>query len=62
MNAKGRWLGWLAGLLSVFAPRKITPEICRRDRRTGTQRIGVRFTERLRNHFRTHWIKSSRSD
>ncbi len=62
MNAKGRRLGWLAGLLAVFAPRKAKPDTPRRDVRTGTQRIGVRFTERLRDHFRTHWVKSSRGE
>lgn len=62
MNAKGRRLGWLAAMLSVFAPRSAKSDAPLRDMRTGTQRIGIRFTERLRDHFRTRWIKSSRSD
>lgn len=60
MNAKSRRLGWLAGVLSVLAPRKAKPAAPGREFRIGTQRMGVRWTDRLRDHFRTHWIKSSR--
>jgi len=60
MNAKGRRLGWLAGVLSVFAMHKAKPAASDREFRIAAQRIGVRWTDRLRDHFRTHWIKSSR--
>ncbi|MCK4293018.1 MAG: hypothetical protein KAY65_07460 [Planctomycetes bacterium] len=48
------------GILSVFgkAPRKpTTDDLSRADFKTSTQRLGVRFTEKIRNVFRFKWIK-----
>jgi hypothetical protein len=55
-------LGLLAGaILSMFgkSPTKATADDFRRaDFATSTQRLGVRFTERMRNIFRLAWLKA----
>jgi hypothetical protein len=55
------FLGFLAGgLLSLFgkSPAKPTTEDFRRmEFRTSTQRLGIRFTEKIRNVFRFKWIR-----
>ena len=63
-NRKAVWLGYAAGLLSHLHLRR-TPRITGRDLRkhdfpTTTQRMGVRFTERIRDTFRFRWLKRSR--
>ncbi len=56
-----RWLGFLGGLiaqLSKTAPPDVTrADLHRQDYSTSTQRLGVRFTERVRNVFRLRWIR-----
>jgi len=55
------FLGFLAGaLLSVFGkkPSKPTAEDLRRaEFITSTQRLGIRFTEKIRRFFRFKWLK-----
>jgi hypothetical protein len=56
-------LGSLAGgVLSIFgkSPAKTTTDDLRQmDFKTSTQRLGVRFTEKIRQVFRFKWIRKS---
>jgi hypothetical protein len=57
---KNTVIGYVAGLLaSAFGKRpKITAEDFKRmEFSTNTQRLGVRFTDRIRDVFRFKWIK-----
>jgi hypothetical protein len=60
-SVKALWLGLAAGLIArLFRTRlpEITGEdLQRNDYPTSTQRMGVRFTERIRNAFRFRWIR-----
>ncbi len=53
--------GFIAGwLLSIFgrSPAKPTDDdLARADFKANTQRLGVRFTERIRDIFRFKWIR-----
>jgi len=53
------FLGFLAGLLSVFgkAGKVRTRDMQRADFRSSTQRMGVRFTEKIREVFRFRWLR-----
>jgi hypothetical protein len=47
-------------LLSVFGKKKIKPtaeDVKRLDFNTSTQRMGLRFNEKMRNIFRLRWVK-----
>lgn len=54
-------LALIAGLLlSIFgkSPAKPTPaDLQQAEFKTSTQRLGIRFTERIRNVFRFKWIR-----
>ncbi len=54
-------LGFAAGLILVFFPksaRKPTvDDLKRAEFKTSTQRLGIRFTERIRQVFRFKWLK-----
>ena len=54
-------LGWLAGaLLSVSGKAKAKPTaraLSRAEFKTSTQRLGVRFTEKIRKVFRFRWLR-----
>jgi hypothetical protein len=57
---QGRHLGSIAGLLLALFGRKrrVTPSDLREaDFPTSTQRIGLRFTDKLRNAFRPRWLR-----
>ena len=58
------WLGWAGGVLAQLCQRrrlKVTPQDLRcHDYRTSTQRLGVRFTERVRHTFRFRWLRKMR--
>ena len=60
-SRKGAWLGFLAGVMSRLTHRslpKITPtDLKKHDHPANTQRLGLRFTERVRDTFRFKWIK-----
>ena len=44
--------------LSPRARRPLSPrELCRRDWRTDTAGMGLRFTERLRDRWRRRWLR-----
>jgi hypothetical protein len=57
------FLGWLAGgLLSVFGKSPAPPDhddLKRTEFKTSTQRLGIRFTERIRKVFRFRWIRKA---
>lgn len=59
----GLVLGFLAGvLLSIFgkSPAKSTvDDLQRAEFKTSTQRLGIRFTERIRDVFRFRWLRRS---
>ena len=64
MNLRNRLnacIGAIAGaVLSVFGGRRRKPtpaDYQRIEFRTSTQRLGIRFTERIRNVFRFKWIR-----
>lgn len=51
-----------AGLLTVFgkSPAKpTTKDLNRMEFKSSTQRLGIRFSERIREVFRFRWIKKS---
>jgi hypothetical protein len=60
MNA---FFGFIAGIISaVFGSRTVKPnakDLKNADFSTSTQRLGVRFTDRIRDVFRFRWIKKS---
>ncbi|MCX5635481.1 MAG: hypothetical protein NTW55_06575 [Planctomycetota bacterium] len=60
-NEKRTLLGLLAGgLLSIFgkSTTKLTAEDFRKaEFKTSTQRLGISFTERVRDIFRFKWLK-----
>jgi hypothetical protein len=55
------WLGLAGGLLSRLVPGRLAPvhssDLKTHDYPVSTQRIGVRFTERIRDTFRFRWIR-----
>ncbi len=55
------FLGLLAGgILSMFGKlrSKLTPDDLKKvEFKTSTQRLGVRFTERIRRVFRARWLR-----
>jgi hypothetical protein len=61
---RNSFFGLLAGgLLSLFgkAPAKARlDDFKRADFRTSTQRLGIRFSEKIRDVFRFKWLKASR--
>ena len=58
------FLAFVAGLLlSIFgkSPAKPTSaDLQRAEFKTSTQRLGIRFTERIRDVFRFKWIRKQR--
>ena len=58
----GSWLGAVAGrALTLFGKRAkpATDDLQRAEFKTSTQRMGVRFTDKIRNVFRSRWLKKS---
>lgn len=59
--SKARWLGFVGGLLPYLfrtsRPEITSADLRRQDYPTSTQRLGVRFTERIRRAFRGRWIR-----
>jgi hypothetical protein len=58
---KGLFLGSIAArLMSLFGKSPAKPaaeDLGRMEFKTSTQRLGVRFTERIRDAFRFRWIR-----
>jgi len=59
----GSFFGSLAGLLCLMfgkSPAKPTEDDLKQARfKTSTQRLGVRFTEKIRDVFRSRWIRKT---
>ncbi len=51
----GRAVGWL--LASRPAGRITSDDLAKAEFKTSTQRLGVRFTDRIRGVFRFKWVK-----
>jgi hypothetical protein len=62
-SGKATWLGYAASLLSRLHVRRrhkaTSAELRKHDFPASTQRMGIRFTERIRDTFRFRWIKRS---
>ncbi|RKY08868.1 MAG: hypothetical protein DRP65_08560 [Planctomycetota bacterium] len=55
-------LGLIAAVASALfgkSPKTSIDDIKRADFKTSSQRIGVRFTDKIRNVFRSRWLKKS---
>ena len=55
-------LGLIAAVASMLfgkSPKTSAGDIKRADFKTSSQRIGVRFTDKMRNVFRNRWLKRS---
>ena len=61
---KAAWFGCIAGLLSRLRIRRASAitadDLRKRDYPASTQRMGLRFTERIRDTFRFRWLKRTR--
>jgi len=58
----GSRLGFIASVASALfgkSPKTSIHDIKRADFGTNSQRIGVRFTDKIRNVFRNRWLKKS---
>jgi len=57
----GSLLGFFAGaLLSIFGkspPKPTAGDLKQTEFKTSTQRLGVRFTEKIRDVFRFRWLR-----
>jgi len=58
---KSSVIGFIMGMLSsIFGksqPRPTTADLQHAEFKTSTQRLGLRFTERIREVFRFRWIR-----
>jgi hypothetical protein len=56
---KNAFLGSLAALFSTLSrrPKPADKDLKNADFKTGTQSMGIRFTERIRDVFRFRWIR-----
>jgi hypothetical protein len=63
-SRKAAWLGCAASLLSRLRirrmPRITSDDLRKQDYPISTQRMGIRFTERIRDTFRFRWLKRTR--
>ncbi len=55
----GSLLGLIAGVASALFGKATTDDARRVALGTSTQRMGLRFTERVRDVFRNRWLKKS---
>jgi hypothetical protein len=58
-NKKSSRLGFLAGLAALFGRRKKTTaeDMQKLEFKTSAQRIGISFTDKIRDAFRHKWFK-----
>jgi hypothetical protein len=60
MAIRRRFLARIAGRLLVARPKRITSgDLAKADFKT-TQRMGLRFTDRIRDVFRFKWLKTNK--
>ena len=50
------------GVFSKALPKPTANDLSRAEFKTSTQRLGVRFTERIRDVFRFRWIRKTSDD
>ena len=59
-----KFMAFITGLfLSIFAkspPKPTTADLQQAEFKTSTQRLGIRFTEKIRDVFRFKWLKKQR--
>jgi hypothetical protein len=62
-SKRALWLGFAGGWLSQLLGRRLPPvtggDLKKQDYPTSTQRMGVRFTERIRDTFRFRWLRKT---
>jgi len=55
------FLGWLAGVIMSFVGKSVHrptgEDLKRAEFKTSTQRLGIRFTEKIRDVFRFRWLR-----
>jgi hypothetical protein len=60
-SKRALWLGFAGSLLARLLGRRLPPvtgaDLKRHDYPTSTQRMGVRFTKRIRDTFRFRWLR-----
>ena len=59
-NKTNSFLGFLAGLFSLFGKSRAEPtadDLKQAEFKTSTQRLGIRFSERIRDVFRFRWLR-----
>jgi len=65
-SRKAIYLGWataaIARLLHRRPPEPTVADLNKHDYPTSTQRMGVRFSERIRDTFRFRWLRQSNKD
>ncbi len=60
---KNTWLAFWAGRGMSHGKREVTSEDLRRaDFPTSTQRMGVRFSQRIRDTFRFRWLRGGSAE
>ncbi|HIJ71497.1 MAG TPA: hypothetical protein HPP87_09060 [Planctomycetes bacterium] len=56
----GSRLGFIAGIAAALSGKSRKPTgVKKADFKTSSQRIGVRFTDKIRDVFRRRWLKKS---
>jgi len=62
-SRRGWWLGYLAALLTHRSQGRRHPigaaDLKRHDLTASTQRLGLRFSERIRDVFRHRWLRKA---
>jgi hypothetical protein len=53
----GLLAGWLLSLFGKSPPKPGIDDLKRADFKTSTQRLGIRFSEKIRDVFRFRWLK-----
>jgi len=49
--------GLIISICSLFKSKKTSDDLKKMEFSTSTQKLGVRFTDRIRNVFRNKWVK-----
>ncbi|MHC4742218.1 MAG: hypothetical protein ACYS8Z_09915 [Planctomycetota bacterium] len=58
MNAfLGAIAGWALSLFGKRPPETTSEDLSKAEFKTSTQKMGVRFSERIRNAFRFKWLR-----
>jgi hypothetical protein len=50
-------LGLVTSVYFIFKPKKTSDDMRKMEFSTSTQKLGVSFTEKVRNMFRNRWVK-----